>query len=411
MTAAVPELLSTQDPDVVLADLYDALGLLFGYPLALQPGEPIPAALDVVVSWFINDIWNPIIVPALQAPFLDYASGDWLGNTAFGTYNRPRITSEAATGPMVIENRTGGYVAPQAAGQVRIKSSVTGATYVNTTTITFATAAPPAYPYPYGSAIFEADAEGTASNANPGDIAAYPTALVAGPINCFAQTNVGPMLGSDGEIDPLLVSRCKLAPSELSVVSPPDAYTSVCLDPLGAFSRRGITPPSTWGTAAPAITRVGVSEPGNSTIAISLASASGPAAGNSSTADTDVYKAFLACQLVLPPGFTLTVAAATQHTIALGTVTIYLDRNARIDPAVAVATATLAINIFFSTLAIGGARIVAGGQGYVFATKVDAVLSAGPGVVDVGMTFSDVALAATEVAVPTYTLQAQLVTQ
>ena len=411
MAASVPDLTANQDKKAVSADLYTLLGALFGYPLALQPGEPIPAVLDVVTGWFVDEIWNPLVVPALCAPFLDFSTGDWLGNFAFGTYDRERILTEAATGPITIENRTGGFVATQAAGQVRIKSSASGKTYTNTTPITFDSSSP----YPLGTGTFEADEEGTGSNANPGDIAAYPTALVVGPVGCYAQTNVGPLLGSDGEEDPLLVERCRLAPAELSAVSPPNAYASVCLDPLGAFARRQITPPSTWGTAAPAITRVGVREPGNSTIDVDLASASGPAAGSVSVVDSDVYKAWLACTLILPAGFTLNVAAAVVHNIGSGiTVTVYIDRASRVSQSQGLATANAGSATFFRLLAIGGKRTTPGGQGYVFADAVIAALGSGPGVIDVGFSsgFVDVALAANEVAVPAWAaIQVQLVTQ
>jgi hypothetical protein len=407
MAASVSDLTAPLDKKVVSADFYDLLGKLFGFPLALQPGEPIPAVIDVVIGWLVDQAWNPIVVPMLRAPFLDLATGDPLGNTAFGTYNRPRILSEASTLTITLENRTGGFVSTLAPGQVRVKNTRTGATYTSTTSISFDSSSP----YPLGSGTFQADVEGSGGNANPGDIAAYPTPLVAGPVNVFAQTNASPAVGSDEEPDPLLVERCRLAPAELSSVSPPDAYRSVCLDPLGAFARRNVTPPSTWGTAAPAITRVGVVEPGSATINVYLASASGPAAGDTSTPDTDVYKAWQACLLVLPPGFTLTVAAATLHTVALGTITLYVDRGSRVTQAEATATATLAINAFFSTLAVGGTRIIAGGAGWVFADAIIAVLGAGKGVIDIGSTFADTALLASDVAVPTYTFQVQLVTQ
>lgn len=407
MAASIDELTAPLDKQAVSDDVHNLLGAIFGYPLALQPGEPIPALIDVFIGWAVDEVWNPIVVPALCAPFLDRSVGDWLALIAFGTYNRPKIQSQAATLTIALENRTGGFVAPLAAGQVRVKNANTGATYTSTTQITFDNSAP----YPLGTGTFEADVEGSGGNANPGEIAAYPTPLAVGPISVFARTNAGPGLGSDGEPDALLVQRCRLAPAELSTISPPDAYASVCLDPLGAYARRNLTPPSSWGTAAPAITRVAVTEPGNSTIAVYLASASGPAAGDSSTDGTDVFKAYAACLLVLPPGFTLTVAAAVQHTIALGTVTLYLSRAARITAAAAIATATAAINAFFSTLTIGGTRLTPGGQGYVFADAVIGVFMAGAGLIDVGITFSDTALAVNEVPVPTYTIQAQLVTQ
>lgn len=413
MAISIDLLLAPLDKTAVLSDLYNLLGMLFGSPLTLDPGEPIPAVLDVVVGWAVDDLWNPFVLPALQAQFLDYASGDWLSLIAALKYNRPRIQALAGTQTVVFENRSLVPIS-QAAGQVRIKSTTSTTTYTLTTTLTIA-AWSGSGAFPTGSGTVEADVVGSAGDAQPGDVPLYPTPLVAGPISVFVQSVAGPIQGSDQESDVQLVTRCRLAVSEVSDMGPRAEYLSVALDPVGAFTRRGLTPPSTWGAGLPAISRVWIVEPGDGSVFVYLASPSGPAAGSSTIQDSDVYKANVAIQnFVAPPGAVVTVAPAVARSIAVGTVIVYVDRAANVTVAQAQAQALAAIDLYFQTLNISGARTVAGGTGFVFANKIAAVAGAGPGVIDVVLvSFTDVALAADEVAVPDSSLVvvANLVTQ
>lgn len=415
MALSVLTLLADWDKIETSKDIYNLLDVIFGEVLALQPGEPIPAVLDTVVGWAVDRVINPHILPALRSQFLDYASGDFLTVRAYADENRPRIEQLAGTQTVVLQN-TGSFFGTVAVGAIRIKSTgfstpaSAGKTYTNTTTGTLV-----AYisgPYPTVSLVFEADEAGSVPNCLGSEIA---PALVKGPINVTVQSVAGPFQGVDEEEDPNLKLRIKAKPTELSPAPPRLAYTAIALDPAGSMLRHGLAPPPTWGPAAPAITRARVVCPGNAEIDVYLASASGPAAGDSSTPDTDVYKVWFAItQILVPFGIaTLVVAAATGHAITVGTVTISVDRDANVTAAEAAATATAAINLYFSTLPIGGNVTTAGGQGFVFANEVKTALGKGLGVVQVSTTFNDdVMLAKNEVAtLVAPAITANLVTQ
>ena len=429
MTIAFADIIKPLSKAAVLSDLY-AIGQALGLTTtAFQPGEPVPVVLDVVTSWAVDKLWNPWIVPALRGVYLDYSTGNWLALEAWSRYFRPKIESQAGTGPIVLENR-GSFFGTLAAGQVRIKSTPTGKTYTNTTVGSLSAWAGGMAPYPTVSLTFQADEDGTASNAQPGDIAAYPTPLVAGPANVFARTNAGPILGSDEEADDRLVTRCRSAAAELSSSGPRAAYVGACMDPIGSFTRRGLLPPTSWGTAAPAITRVRVVDAGNSNTHVFLASDSGPAAGDMGTAGTDVFKAHVALNLfIVPPGVTESTLAASPNDQNLGAITLYIDAAANVSADDAAAGANLSIAYFFSRLAIGGARKVGGGTGYLFAEAVKEVAGSWPqpipgdpsgnvyypkipGLLTVDApSLADVALGVGDVVIPSWTLAVQIVDQ
>jgi hypothetical protein len=477
MAASVKSLTAELDKAEVLKDLYVLLGLFGLTTTALQAGEPIPVVLDIVVGWIVDRVWNPLVVPALRAIFLDYATGSWLRLVAWLIYNRPPIEAQAGTGPIDIENRstTSGTVTITV-GSVRVKNKTTGKTYTNTTAATVAQwSGSGGYPLATPQMTFEADEAGTGSNAQPGDISAYPTAPVTSPsVGLYAVTNAGPIIGSDAEGDASVKERARKAPSAASSSGPRAAYEDAARDPVGAFTRRNLTAPKSWGTTAPAISRVRVVDSSNAApwvfstayvsspasivalggrlykcitsgtsassggptgtgsnitdgtvhwkylgnVAVFLASNSGPAGGDSSTDGTDVFKANVAIQLfVVPPGATCAVMPAVTHTVALGTITLYIKADSNVTAEEAIANAEAALvdpdTGFFSTLAISGARKAAGAGviGYVYADKVKGVLDSPTYLAGVDMTFSDTALGAGDVAVPTYTLQANVVPQ
>ncbi len=211
------------------------------------------------------------------------------------------------------------------------------------------------------------------------------------------------------------MTRARVAVTSRSSSGPLGAYLDAALDPVTAFTSRRLPAPSSWGTSAPAILRVRVQQPGNGIVLVWCASGSGPAAGSNVLVDTDVFKANVAIQLfVVPPGATCTVAPAILQTLALGTITLDVSAESRVTAAEAIATATAAVDAFFSTLPIGGARDVSSPtQGYVFFKKVVGVLTAGFGVENVvcsGFT-ADVAVGGNAVVAPTYTFAANIVTQ
>lgn len=406
MAIAISRLATALVKKAVLDDVYTLLGRAFGQPLELDPGSPIAGILDAIVGWAVDDIWNPIVLPALLAPFLDYATGDWLSLIADLVYNRPRIDAQAGTQTVTFQNISQVAIVDPAvngaAGRIRIKAvsgPPTGKTYTTTTPLSIA-AWGGSGPYPTGTAIVEADIAGTASNAQTNQIQTGTTIpLVMGPVGCFVFSIAGAILGLDEETDPNLVERCRLAVSEASDMGPRAEYTSIALDPVGAFTRRNLPVPSTFSPGLPSISRVAVLEPGNAVVNVYLASSSGPAGGSANDPTTDLGKAAFAIQsFVVPPGTTCNVAAATSHSITLTSIVITLSAASNVSVPSAVAYAVAGINTFFSTLPIGGSRLTNGGTGYVFA---NAIVEAcwGPGVIDVSVgAFADVALASNEVA-------------
>ena len=418
MAVAFTQLVKPLVKSAVLSDVYTLLGRAFGQKLELDDGSPVAGILDAVVGWAVDEVWNPIVVPALSAPFLDYARGAWLSLIADLVYNRPRILAQAGTQVVTFENRNTFAAVSSAAGTVRIKATAgkaTGRTYTTTTALSIA-AWSGSGPYPTGTATVQADIAGTGSNAAAGDIGTYSVPLVAGPVNCFVQSVAGSILGTDEETDANLVIRCRLAVSEASDMGPRAEYTSIALDPVGAFIRRNMTPPVAWGTGQPAISRVAVLEPGNAVVNVYLASSSGPAAGDMATVGSDVNKAYVAILMfVVPPGITCSVYAASAHTVSPGAIIITLSATANVSAPDAIATATAGLLAFFETLPIGGARLATGGTGYVFEAAVKAACW-GPGVVDISVAGlnddSPLALAPNDVAVlGTYSISANVIAQ
>ncbi len=420
MAVSVAQLTQPLVKSTVLADVYTLLGRAFGSPLELDPGSPVAGILDAVVGWAVDDIWNPLVVPALQAPFLDFATGDWLSLIAALVYNRPRILAQSGTQLVTFENRSTGGSVSQAAGTVRIKAvtgNAVGKTFTTTTALAIA-AWTGSGAYPTGTATVSADIAGTASNALAADIGTFATGtpLVAGPVGCYVQSVAGSILGTDQETDPDLVVRCRLAVSEASDMGPRAEYQSIALDPVGAFTRRNLIPPTTWGVAQPSISRVTVIEAGSGIVNVYLASPSGGAAGSMSDVNSDVGKAYVAILMfVVPPGITCNVFAAVGHTVNPGSIVITLNAASNITSVSAVATATAGLIAFFENLQIGGSRLTTGGTGYVFEAAVSQACW-GPGVVDVSVAGlnddSPFALAANEVAtLGAYTITANVVSQ
>lgn len=422
MAKSINELVTPLVPADVLTDLYTLLGMFGLTTTALQPGEPIPVVLSVFVSWFVNKVWNPLVIPALRAPFLDYSTGDWLSLIAWLIYNRPRIVATGGTAPLDVENRStiSGTVAI-GVGKLRLRNRITGKTYTNTTASTVTQwSGSGAYPVASPTMVFQADEAGIGSNANPGDLAPFPATPQTAPSVGLYYVNVAPIMtsppiyGSDDETDPNLVTRCRAAVGDLSPGGPRLAYVSVALDPRGAFTLRGLTVPPQW-TSTPSITRIRIQEPGAAIVNVFLASASGPAAGSSADPTSDVGMANVAIQMfVVPPGEVCTVAAAVTQNMAFG-FTLDVAAESLVTSADAVATATAALVSFFAVLPIGGATKVGAGQGYVFRNKLAAVAGAGPGVVTVDITgfgsADQLPVGGNAVVVPSFTVAVNIVPQ
>lgn len=421
-TPSIDEQLKDQSKPAILADVYDLLGDLYGPGVvgAFQPTEPLPRTLDAVIGWVVDDLWNPIVAPALRGAWIDTATGAWLRLLSALRYNRPARDASAATVTLTVENR-GSFFGTKPAGTLRAKHATTGKTYSNSTAVTF-TPWGGSGAYPVWDVVFVADEVGTASNAMPGTISATP---VSAPSGVFFHTNAAAALGQNEEREGSLKERLRAARAEATGTR--SDYVGVALDPVGALTRAGLTVPASWQGVTPAISRVRVIPLGGAAVSVLLASDSGPAAGDTSTPDSDVYRANAAIQLIsAKTGFTVNVRAATALAVNVGDVQVYIDR-ATPGASVAEAKAWIAESLadFFATLPIGGRRTnVFLPQGWVFSDEVRAAAMCRlvdtptgrrrqqiPGVIRADVGFSSTAVAVDEVVVASYDIIPILVTQ
>jgi uncharacterized phage protein gp47/JayE len=416
MAVALSDLIKDLDRKDVLdafVQVAKALGLS---TTAWQTGEPIYDLLTIFADQIAN-LWNAFIVKAIRAVFLDYAEGDWLTLFAGTFYETWRNEATFATGTLVIENRSASFY-NLSAGDITFQNS-NGKTFKSVTAVTL----PPwsgTGPYPTATISVQADEAGTASNTPINDLAGYPTPPLSAPAGVYVytdgggNTNTEAFLGSDEESDDALRQRARLFVTTLSPAPPKSAYESVALS-VHVGANGPLLPEDAGYSSAPPvnINRVRVLEPGGGVVNVYLASPSGAAAGDTSTAGSDVYVANAAIQdRVVPAGISANVAAATEHAIAYGTITVYVDRATLVTATEAQADATAALTAYFQTLPIGGLRKAPGADGYVWANDVAAAaINSNKGIFAADVLVGDVLLASSEVAVPTFTVNAVLVTQ
>lgn len=168
--------------------------------------------------WFLANTGQALeanIVGFIQSGFLDYATGDWLTVLANELYNVQRNLATQATTSITLTN-TGGGLYVIVPGQVVASWTDTSGnvwTYTNTTGGTL---------QPVGSASgatlslsFTADVPGSAASAGIGAITTLVTNLIGVTI-----TNTTQSVGTDGELDPALRTRCRAKLATLSSQGP-----------------------------------------------------------------------------------------------------------------------------------------------------------------------------------------------
>jgi hypothetical protein len=404
MAIAITDLVKDLTREEVLEDLLTVAKTLGLSTTAWQPGEPVWVLLTTVADQLAK-LWNSTIARAIRAGFLDYASGDWLTLLAWVVYGVFRKEATFATGPITIQNRGGGFYT-LIGGEIRVANG-TGQTFRNVTGGVLSPWTGGAAPYPTLTLTFQADEAGSASSTPIGGIAAYPAAPTTAPAGVFALSNAVPLIGGAPEEDDALKARCRLSTGPLSPAGAKSAYASVALSTLrsdGSYID---------------CTRVRVLDGGSGVVNVWLASATGATPGTVLSADTDVYLANVALQdKVVPAGITAYVNGAIEIPVAVD-ITVYVDRASNVTAAEAIASAGAAVSLYFSKLPIGGYTITPGAAtGYVFREALVAVATkSNPGIyradvlVDGGAGSGDAPLSNSDVAVPTISVVATVVTQ
>jgi len=342
-----------------------ALAALLGLPRSQGPGDPLYQLASFMGRWGTK-FWNRYAIQAIRAQFGALASGDWL-TLWMRSKGIDRPLATFATGPVTLENRSLVFVDLSAVGAAQI--TVNGNTYTsqgpapgNIGTMGAAVGAT----YLQTTLIFEATVEGTAANVPAATIPGFPTTLASGPPGVYVATSSstpsapnGAILGSDQMSDA----------AGYALVQAAQARAASPGGPVQKYIAAAMTAQVAEGVPV-SINRVSVVG-ANAGVTVYLADPGGPSAGNATTPGTEVYAANVAIQTACAqPGLTITVQAASLLTVALGTVTIYIDAAANVTAASATVTATAALSLFQTLLPIGGRQKVAGGQGYVLVDEV-----------------------------------------
>jgi phage-related baseplate assembly protein len=153
--------------------------------------------------------------------FLDFSEGAWLTLLARQVYNVDRVEATVASCQVRLTNAKGG-VYTFGIGDVRVKSSTSGATYRNTSGGTL-TSGP-------GSTLtldFEADVAGSDSSSGLAEIDEMVTVYPG-----VTAENITVAVGIDEESDQALRERCRDKLGSLSPNGPRDAYSFVALSPM-----------------------------------------------------------------------------------------------------------------------------------------------------------------------------------
>lgn len=410
MATPLDELLTDITPEGIVDDLKEIARAL-GLSTAWGVTEPIGGLVSVLARW-TAPLWNGNVLPFLRAYFLDHASGDILTLVAWSIYRVHRKEAAFASGPPIkVENRAGGFweINP---GDIRFE--VNGKTYTNVDGDTL-----PAWAgtgeYPFVELRFVADEAGTDSDLNLADVPETP--LLAPGAGIFLLAGEGMLLGQDEESDPDLRERCRLSTGPLSPAGPRAAYQYVALSTRRPAADEAVTIDRLLvgqdGDIAVNVNRALVRNLGGGVIDVRLASPSGLASGDVSTAGTDVYLVNQAIQLLcVPMGLTANVASADEHPL---TISLQLDvlRDSNVTAAAATAAAEKAVNEFFRTFPIGGRKLPSGPERLVVMHEVRAIAKAAlPGIYRVRSSpEEDMVIDITDVVVPTVTATATLVDQ
>lgn len=327
---------------------------------AWQEGEPIRVVFSVVAK-VASKLWNTYAVPALRAPFLDYAAGVWLTLLALGQYNILRQQKTFAAGNVLLVN-TGLSLKIVPVGGIVIRNAVTKKTYRNTTSGSIAAWAGVGNPFPSSSFGFIADEAGSAGNVLPGELAVE---LVSGD----PQIQVNPavtLIGSDEETDERLRERCRDSVAALSVAAPASAYKH--------FAKTAKRPDG----SDVGVTRVRVVDLGNAAAHVYLAGDSGGTTGTSASAGTDVFYVYQNLLPRIPFGTTLQVSGAVGLPVNI-VMHLIVDLDSGVTANEAIADATAAILNHVKSVPIGGHRAEApvafSDPGWMYASEVIAKAS------------------------------------
>lgn len=208
------------------AQIY-ALGLAVANSVGLpvsswQAGDPTRSLYHLESEML--DILEDVVVGYISSRFLDLVEGDWLKVKADQDYNLQVPEATFATTDVVLTNRGGGFFPDMKAGDVTVKSTISGKTYTNSTGGTLASGSEEA-PTTLTITVV-ADEAGSDSSAGEGEIDFIVTGM-----NGVECTNLVAAIAIDEQDPETTRQQCRDKLGSLSPNGPKEGYRFVAMSP------------------------------------------------------------------------------------------------------------------------------------------------------------------------------------
>lgn len=321
--------------------IYETLATRGAQTSSWKPGavvRTIVYALAIMAAAF-----SRLQVLVARSSFLDWSSGSWLTLVARQVYGVIRHEGTFAEGRVLATNSGGGiyHLDP---GDLIVRS-VEGREFRNTEAVSIpASTANVSIPI----RAVEIGSEGGAE--------ANTITLMTTPLPGVTVTNPAAVVGTDPETDEQLRARCRASLGSLSPNGPRDAYIYVA-----TTSQRD-------DGSEIGVTRVETIPDGYGNLDVLVATASGPLGPSDLDIVTDRIKT-----LVEPIGVNAIVQNAQLLTIDV-TYELWLRRSSMSDAQIEARVEEF-LRAWIAGIRIGGQKIPPSGQGYVYASAIEAAIA------------------------------------
>jgi hypothetical protein len=352
--ASTDALFAPMSGDVVLTVMISAL-VTMKVRADLWPKEGVLISCMTVVANAISGAINNRIA-ATKAGWLPTAVGAWLTWLAFYMYGVIRTAATFANGPVTLTN-SGGSTFSYAPFTATFQHSTTKATYVNIDAISL-----PPGPLTTVTVQVQANVQGSASNAQPGDVTVLVTAMPG--VSC---TNLQPILGSDEQSDPSLQKLCWNSIAANSAYGPRQSFEYAIQTAKNSVTGAAVNI-NRWTPPKPSHT---------GEVFIWVASPQGVPLTTDVTGVATNIEA-----IARPQGVVVTVQGAVAQPIT-DTLTVYVTATPGVSATDVQQAVQTALSTFFEDYPIGGRVGPVGITGLFANAIVGACFGAWPGIFDV----------------------------
>jgi uncharacterized phage protein gp47/JayE len=333
------------------------------YDMLAKAGIPVTSwqsgAVLRTIVWILATLvagFSQLLAVVVQGLFLDTAVGVWLTLLAKYVYGVTRRTATFATGELSFDNAAGGEY-PFAAEECFAVNDE-GARFVNVEAFTITALASGL------TVVFRAVEAGAASTSESNSITALETPLLGVDV-----TNPGAFVGTDEQSDEELRQDCRDALGALSPFGAKGAYAYFAKHVPGG------DPITREDGSALDVNRVQVvTDASTGEVTVYVATPSGEVTGDVGTPGDDLYLIHENIQAYAVP------QCITETTESAEAVLVNVFYTAFADAAYGFTTAEIKdaiderVEAYGATYPIAGQRLTEGGQGYLFANRIRAII-------------------------------------